>query len=88
VTDSLEALMAYCHENGHICPMPPKWAALYEMLPSRPAVPLILGAWHDTSSFEKKQRLAEHIKWAAEHNALGRIEAYLRGLREEDWYHW
>jgi len=32
-------------------------------------------------------RLAEHIKWAEKHNALANVEAFLRGLREDEWHH-
>jgi hypothetical protein len=31
--------------------------------------------------------LAEHIEWAAQHGALELVASFLRGLREEDWYH-
>ncbi len=65
------------------------------MLPNRkrdgadwqPALPLILAAWHDTPAMLKMLRLAEHIEWAAQHGALELVASFLRGLREEDWYH-
>lgn len=57
-------LVRYCCENGRVCPMPDQWAALWEMLPNRtragngrqPALPLILGAWHDTPALLKMLR--------------------------------
>jgi hypothetical protein len=35
----------------------------------------------------KMVRLAEHIKWADKYNALPKVEAFLRGLREDEWHH-
>jgi hypothetical protein len=35
----------------------------------------------------KMLRLAEHIQWAARHGALDTISRFLRGMREEDWFH-
>jgi hypothetical protein len=35
----------------------------------------------------KMVRLAEHIQWAAKHNALPELAAFLRGLREDEWHH-
>jgi hypothetical protein len=35
----------------------------------------------------KMLRLAEHIQWAAQHGALSAVSVFLRGLREEDWFH-
>jgi hypothetical protein len=74
--------------------MPPKWALLYRRLPNKrredgwePALPLILGAWHDTPDFLKMERLVEHIEWAELQGCLDEIATYLRNLREEEWYH-
>ena len=75
--------------------MPQRWHALWQLLPDRgrvgggwePALPLILAAWHDTPAILKMNRLAEHIEWAAEHGALESVSAFLRGLREEEWFH-
>jgi hypothetical protein len=35
----------------------------------------------------KMLRLAEHIEWAAKHDALDSVGKFLRELREEDWFH-
>ncbi len=95
MNDSTEGLIAYCRENSRICPMPQRWNALWELLPDRkrvgggwePAPPLILAAWHDTPYLMKMLRVAEHIEWAAEHGALEKVAAFLRGLREDEWFH-
>jgi hypothetical protein len=75
--------------------MPQHWTALYELLPNRqrilgksePALPLILAAWHDTPALMKMLRLEEHIRWAAEHNALDTVAIFIFGLEENDWHH-
>ena len=82
-------------ENSRVCPMPQRWNALYELLPNRqrtgggwkPALPLILAAWHDTPAISKMLRLEEHIRWAAEHNALEKVRVFICNLEENDWLH-
>ncbi len=93
--ESVERLIAYCRENGRVCPMPQRWNALWERLPNRtrvgagwqPPLPLILGAWDDTPGLLKMLRLEEHIKWAAQHGALAPVARFLRGLFEDEWFH-
>jgi hypothetical protein len=70
--ESVESLVAYCRENDRVCPLPPLWNRLWEMLPGRSRIgvgwqsppPLILAAWHDTPAMLKMLRLAEHIECA------------------------
>jgi hypothetical protein len=93
--EAVESLVSYCRENARVCPLPPLWNRLWEMLPGRsrvgvgwqPPPPLILAAWHDTPAMLKMLRLAEHIDWAAEHQSLDSIGKFLRELREDEWYH-
>ncbi len=95
MSDSVESLIAFCREKNRVCPHPPLWDQLWKMLPNRerdgatwrPAPPLILAAWHDTPALPKMLRLAEHVEWAAQHGALESVSRFLRGLREDDWYH-
>jgi hypothetical protein len=96
VQESLDSLVAYCRDLQRVAPLPTKWSRLYEMLPERarnrsggwePSLPLILGAWHQTSASEKMIRLQEHLEWAASHGALDVVGRYLRDLPEEDWCH-
>jgi len=90
-----EGLIAYCRENGRVCPMPQRWNALWDLLPNRarvgagwqPPLPLILGAWYDTPAMLKMIRLTEHIEWADLHDALGPVERFLRVLPEDEWFH-
>lgn len=63
------------------------------MLPGRhgvgsgwdPPLPLILGAWHDTTGLEKMLRLREHIEYAASNGALDAVDRFLRGLEDVEW---
>ncbi len=90
-TESFDSLWSYCTANNRVCPMPQRWADLFEKLKGRergkPALPLILAAWHDTPALQKVVRFREHIEWAREHRQLDEIGVFVRGLREDDWFH-
>ena len=49
------------------------------MTPASPA-PAEMAATHTPM-------MAEHIEWAAEHGALESVATFLRGLREDEWFH-
>ena len=92
--ETFSSLWAYCAANKRAIPR--DWAKLYEMLADKkqhvsggwePPLPLILTAWHETMPIEKQFRFKEHIQWAADHNQIGEIGAYLRALPEEQWFH-
>ena len=95
MSENVDSLTAYCRDDKRVCPLPKAWQKLWEMLPEKrrtvdawePAVPLIGPAWHETPAMLKMVRLAEHIHWAAKHNALPEVAAFLRGLREDEWHH-
>jgi hypothetical protein len=61
VNDSVETLIAYCRQDGRVCPQPIRWNELWEMLPNRtrigsgwmPPLPLILAAWHEASALAR-----------------------------------
>ena len=94
-SETVDGLVRYCRDNNRVCPQPQVWHRLWEMLPNRsqvgsewrPPLPLILAVWHDTPTMMKMHRLAEHIQWAGQHGALNSVSLFLRGLREEDWFH-
>ncbi len=75
--------------------MPQKWDELWQMLPNKkqigagwnPPLPLILGSWHYASETEKQGRLIEHLEYAETNNVLEKVDSYLRGLTESDWFH-
>jgi hypothetical protein len=92
--ESFAALWSFCTEKDRI--VPKDWNKLYKRLTNKrqlpsggwePALPLILAAWHETSSFEKQARFKEHIQWALEQNQIEQIGIYLRSLGEDGWYH-
>jgi hypothetical protein len=95
VNESVARLIAFCQENGRVCPMPLKWVELHQRLPNRrhlgagawePANPLILAGWSAPDE-AKRERLREHIEWAHHFGALEPIAAFLRGLKDDDWYY-
>ena len=91
----INELKAYCTQNNRVCPNPQQWNELWQMLPELkregsgwiPSAPLILAAWWHTSDDEKRERLFEHIDYAANHNFLKQSDAYLRALPEDQWTH-
>jgi hypothetical protein len=95
MADALQSLLEYCKANGRVCPQPIKWNDLYSLLPNRrqvgagfePAAPLILAGWWASDDQQKKERLADHLKWAEKHGALDRADKYLRSLSEAEWHH-
>src|SRR5215813_15016568 len=95
MSENVDSLTVYCRDDKRVCPLPKAWQQLWEMLPEKrrtvdawePAMPLIGPAWHETPAMLKMVRLAEHIQWAAKHNALPEVAAFLRGLREDEWHH-
>jgi hypothetical protein len=95
MSETVDTLTVYCRDDERVCPLPKPWQQLWEMLPEKrrtvdawePAIPLIGAAWHDAPAMLKMVRLAEHLQWAAKHNALPEVAAFLRGLREDEWHH-
>jgi hypothetical protein len=95
MTEAVASLVAYCRKNNRVCPVPPLWNQLWNILPNRrqtpsgwePPLPLILAAWDDTTAISKMLRLEEHLDWAAKHGALEVVTQFLQGLDEADWFH-
>jgi hypothetical protein len=92
--ETFDSLWKYCTTNNRI--ILKDWNKLFGMLKNKkqnpngswtPALPLILAAWHNTTPIEKQLRFKEHIQWAADNNQIDEIGEYLRGLKEEDWFH-
>lgn len=91
VTGKLASLIEYASSDDRISPS--DWTRLYNMLPLgmsitgaplKPDLPLILGGWL-ASDYKKRERVAYHIRWAAEYGVLVRVDTYLRSLRNQDW---
>jgi hypothetical protein len=87
---ALEKLLAETSQNGRVCPMPPQWANLWKQLPkadgAEPPLPLILGAWWNTSNQDKRERFELHLCWAEKYGALSSITAFLNNLTNADWH--
>jgi hypothetical protein len=85
MSETVDSLTVY-RDNKRVCPLPKAWQQLWEMLPEKrravdawePAIPLIGAAWHDAPAMLKMVRLTEHLQWAAKHNALSEVAAFLR----------
>ena len=92
---ALIELLEYCKSNNRVCPQPPLWTKLWELLPNRkrvgagfqPGAPLILAAWWDSSDASKQQRLIDHVNWAYDHGGFERVDKFIRYLTEDQWYH-
>lgn len=91
--EKLTELLEYVRADGRVCPNPQEWQALWEMLPDKkrvgaswdPPLPLILAAWYEPVSV-KILRLEEHIRYAAEHQVIDQVDAYLRSLKQDQWH--
>ena len=92
--DKLKLLIEYVRSEGRVCPMPTIWKDLYGILPDckqkenggwEPPLPLILAAWWDTTAEQKRERLTYHIKYAASHGALEKVDNFLRKLKPDQW---
>jgi hypothetical protein len=85
----LADLVAYVCAEGRICPMPPRWNEMWQLIPDRNsprlAPPLILGGW-DSPGVMKMLRLRDQILWAADRGALEAVDSFLRGLSEDEWF--
>ena len=88
-------LLEYVGMNGRLCPQPMVWNRLWEMLLGRhrvglgwePALPLILGAWWDSTGLEKNLRFLEYLQWAYNRGCLKAVDSYLRSIGEGEWFH-
>lgn len=96
VSESLDSLRAFCTAEDRLVPKPSEWSRLYGLLKNTrrngtggwdPPLPLILGAWHDSSPEEKQRRFEEHLRWAQEQDQPPEVGTFLRALPEEDWCH-
>ena len=92
--NKLKALLEYVQSKGRVCPMPTFWNDMYGMLPDckqksnggwEPPLPLILAAWWDTTAEQKRYRLIDHIKYAANKGILDKVDNFLRGLASDQW---
>lgn len=91
----LEDAVAQATKNNRVCPKPIYWNALYQLLLKgmpesagrKPALPLILAGWYESSAVSKARRLNEHLNWAASHGVLKEVYELITSLSEDQWHH-
>jgi hypothetical protein len=90
----LEELMTESRKDKRVCPQPRIWNEIWERLPNRrrmgvgwePPAPLILAAWWETSDADKRDRFHSHLRWTAEHGAIGEIGDLIFKMQPQDWH--
>ena len=95
MSSELDEILTFSQTEQRICPQPQVWNQLWELLPNKsrvgagwePSPPLILGAWWHTSDAEKQSRFLSHIHWAAEHDSLPKVAAFIKSLVSEQWHY-
>lgn len=88
-------LLNYVTVAGRVCPMPIHWAELWRLLVAatpgvdegKPPPPLILAAWYEASDEDKRERLKRQVEWAAAHEVLDVVEAFVTELNEGQWHY-
>jgi hypothetical protein len=50
-------------------------------------LPLILGAWWESSNLDKANRLVELLNWADKNGVSNVAWAYIMALKEVEWHH-
>lgn len=86
-----EKMVDFVRSKSRVCPNPQAWNGIYKGIAkfssetqSMPK-PLILAAWAKTTDGEKQSRLIEQIMFAGEYCGLGKLDAELRALPDNDW---
>ncbi len=95
MSDMLKDALAEATKNNRVCPQPPKWTELWNMLRERipgasankPEAPLILAGWSDTTDREKAARFRAHLTWADRNGCLDPVLDFMRSLQEGAWHH-
>jgi hypothetical protein len=91
---TFDELFAIAGKDDRVCPQPMVWNRIWEALPDRhrkgpgwePPLPLILGAWWETSDSEKRERFHLHLRWACEHGAAEAVAVFLSNMMRDDWH--
>ena len=84
------ALKSYCFKNNRICHQPIYWNEMYNLIigteRSDLPLPLILAGWWMSEDEEKSSRVLMHLEYAEKNGTLGKVDEYLRGLSDDQWY--
>ena len=91
---SLEEFINEVAKNNRVCPNPNMWNLLHTLViesdfnnHTPPNLPLILGAWWDTSDLDKAERLKELIDWCYLTNVSDIAWTFIKSLDESEWHH-
>ena len=90
-----QELGEYLHSKELVCPMPIKWAALWDLMrkeatatgvpvPSIDIQPLILNGW-EADDTAKNQRFRAQLKYASEVGLSSSVIEFLSKLAPTDW---
>ena len=80
--------------ENRVCPNPLYWNELHEIIVradinqrQAPPLPLILGAWWESSDEEKADRLVELLNWADQNSVINVAWAYIMALKGDEWHY-
>ena len=86
----LEELKAFCVDKNRVCPYPIYWNEMYELIVGKESnelpLPLILAGWWMSEDEEKSSRVLMHLEYAEKNGTLGKVDKYLSGLADDQWY--
>jgi hypothetical protein len=81
--------------NQRVCPMPYKWAPLYDLICKKTRTkdlpsPLILAAWYGTLDYTKLERFKLHVEHAYKYSPdiFILVQDFINGLSEREWHHY
>ena len=91
---SIEEFINEVTKNNRVCPNPNLWNHLHTLAiesdfnnHTPPNLPLILGAWWDTSDLDKAERLKELIDWCYLTSVSDIAWTFIKSLDESEWHH-
>ena len=92
---TLEDVLLEARRNNRVCPQPAKWQQLYQMLTVKSQQdsggqlnpPPVGTAWLETPPLTKRMFFRDHVEWAAAHECIEDVFAFLKRLPETHWYH-
>lgn len=91
---SLDSFINEVTKNNRVCPNPRFWADLHALATASdfnnhtpPSLPLILGAWWDTSDLDKAERLRELIDWCYHTSVSDVAWTFIKSLDESEWHY-
>ena len=93
--DNSQELEQYLHSKELVCPMPVKWAELWELMrkeataigvsvPSIDIQPLVLSGW-EADDRAKNQRFRAQLKYVIEAGLSQSVRDFLSELAPTDW---